>query len=342
MNTILLTGGTGYIGSHCAVEFLNLGHKVIILDNFSNSSPNVIPKIEKLTNKTLYWHQVDLCNINDVISIFSLYPNISCVVHLAGLKAVAESTSNPLKYYQNNIQGLINLLLVMETFQINNFIFSSSATVYGIPEFIPLTENHKVDISCITNPYGKTKFISEQILSDVSKTNQNIKIIILRYFNPIGAHPSGYIGESSKGIPNNLLPYVTNVAVGNLKHINIYGNDYDTFDGTGVRDYIHVIDLAKGHISAYHRLLLDECKGVEIYNLGTGKGYSVLEVINEMSKTVGFSIPTIICPRRNGDIDKVYADPTLAWNKLGWKAELNLTDMCRDAWRFQKDNPDGY
>ena len=334
---ILLTGGTGYIGSHCAVEFLNLNYNIIIIDNFSDSTSDIIPRINNIvTNKNkLYWHQVDILNINDITSVFKLYPNISCVIHLAGCKSIYESMCNPLKYYQNNVQGIINLLLIMEKFNINKFIFSSSATVYGIPKALPLKETS--DLNPI-NPCGQSKLICEQILSDISKYNNKIKIIILRHFNPIGAHQSGKIGKNPKNIPNNLISYITQVAIGKFQYLNIFGNDYSTFDGTGIRDYIHIVDLAKGHIAAYNRLNENECKNIEIYNLGIGKGYSVFEILNEMSNVVGFQIPYKICKRRLGDIDELYADISLANNKLKWKPELGLKQMCHDAWNWQKNN----
>lgn len=327
---ILVTGGAGYIGSHTCVELLNNNYEVIIVDNFSNSKPETLNKIKTITNKSFISYDRDLLNINDIKMIFN-ENKIESVIHFAGYKAVGESVKNPLMYYRNNIIGTINLLEVMAEYDVKNFVFSSSATVYGDPEELPIKENFPLSV---TNPYGRTKLMIEDILQDVFKSDGSWNIVILRYFNPIGAHESGLIGEEPKGIPNNLMPYITQVAAGKRKYLNIYGNDYPTIDGTGVRDYIHVVDLARGHIKALERL--DKNKGIDIYNLGTGKGYSVLELVQAFEKVNNIKIPYRVIERRPGDIAECYADPTKAQMELGWETEKDIGNMCRDAWMFQR------
>jgi UDP-glucose 4-epimerase len=334
---IFLTGGAGYIGAHTAVELLNQGHKVIIADNYTNSSPIVINRIENITGKTVKSYEIDVENLEALNNVFA-YNTIDAVIHFAGLKAVGESLSVPLKYYRNNIDSTLSVLETMNKYNVQNLVFSSSATVYGTPEKLPLTEDMKVG-PC-NNPYGWTKLMIEQIIRDYAISNSQFSGILLRYFNPVGAHSSGLIGESPNGIPNNLMPIITQVAVGKLKELHVYGNDYPTKDGTGVRDYIHVVDLAKGHLAA-----LDYCvenTGVDVFNLGTGAGYSVLEMINTFSEINNVELPYSFVQRRLGDIAACYADPSKAEKILGWRAELGLDDMCRDAWNWQKMNPNGY
>lgn len=338
---VLITGGAGFIGSHCVLTFLENHFDVIIVDNFSNSSQKIIPRIRNLnsTSSKLFVYDNDILNINSLSDIFEHHPHISCILHLAGLKSVNESVSNPLKYYSNNVTGLLNILSMVKKYNISKFIFSSSATVYGNPSSLPLTE--KSSLRPI-NPYGKTKLICEQILQDFTNSVQNFKVITLRYFNPIGSHPSGQIGEEPKGIPNNLMPYITQVIIGKQKYLKIFGNDYDTHDGTGVRDYIHVVDLANGHLAAFKRLLSPNCNSFEVYNLGTGKGYSVLDILEQMSKIISEDIPYKIVERRNGDCSKIYTDPSFANKNLNWSAKYNLKDMCYHSWKWQKLNPNGY
>jgi UDP-glucose 4-epimerase len=334
--SILVTGGAGYIGSHTCVELLNAGYEIIIADNFSNSKPEVLKRIKEITGKVFKFYEVDLLNREDLEKVFS-ENQIEAVVHFAGLKAVGESVSVPLSYYHNNITGTLILCQIMKKFNVKKIVFSSSATVYGIPESVPVSEDFPLST---TNPYGSTKLMIEQILKDVYISDNMWSITLLRYFNPIGAHESGKIGEDPNGIPNNLMPYITQVAVGKRKNLNIFGDDYDTHDGTGVRDYIHVVDLAKGHLKALEKVI--NSNGVEAYNLGTGKGYSVLDVVNSFIKATGIPIPYIITERRPGDIAECYANPRKALAELGWKAEKNMDDMCRDSWRWQKNNPKGY
>lgn len=333
---ILLTGGAGYIGSHTCVELLNAGHNAIIADDFSNSDKKVLERIKKITGKDALLYEVDVKDEKALSKIFE-ENKIDAVIHFAGFKAVGESCQKPLMYYQNNIDSTVVLLKVMEKYGVNNIVFSSSATVYGIPETVPLVEG--MPTSC-TNPYGWTKLFNEQIITDAANANKNISAVLLRYFNPIGAHESGLIGENPNGIPNNLMPYITQVAVGKLKELGVFGNDYDTHDGTGVRDYIHVVDLARGHVKAIE--YADSHKGVEIFNLGTGIGYSVLDIVNAFMKANDLTIPYSIKPRRAGDIAKCYADPKKSNEILGWKAEKSLEDMCKDSWNWQKNNPNGY
>ncbi|NMA95281.1 MAG: UDP-glucose 4-epimerase GalE [Clostridiales bacterium] len=332
---ILVTGGAGYIGSHTCIELLNAGFEVIIVDNFSNSKPEAIKRIENITGKDISLYEADILNRDDLEIIFS-ENDIDAVVHFAGLKAVGESVEKPLSYYHNNITGTIIRGDVMREYGVKNIVFSSSATVYGPENESPLTED--MPLGAI-NPYGQTKLMIEQILKDLSYSDEDWSIALLRYFNPIGAHESGDIGEDPSGIPNNLMPYITQVAVGKREKLYVFGDDYDTHDGTGVRDYIHVVDLAKGHISALEYIL--DSKGVDAFNLGTGTGYSVLDVIHAFEKASEKKIPYEIVDRRPGDLAICYADPTKASKELGWKAEMGLSEMCKDSWRWQEKNPDG-
>ncbi len=333
---ILLTGGAGYIGSHTAVELLNDGWDVVIADNFYNSSPEVLIRIEELTGRKPVFYEIDVCNRDALDKLFS-EQNIDAVVHFAGYKAVGESVAKPEMYYANNLNSTLVLVDVMKKYGCKNLVFSSSATVYGIPETVPLVET--MPTGC-TNPYGWTKLMNEQILTDIAKANTDMSIVLLRYFNPIGAHKSGRIGEDPNGIPNNLVPYITQVAVGKLEHLNVLGNDYPTHDGTGVRDFIHVVDLARGHLAALTYSF--ENNGVEIFNLGTGTGYSVLDIVNAFEKVNGVKVPYVFAPRRPGDVAECYADATKAHSMLNWQAVHTLEDMCRDSWKWQKSNPNGY
>ena len=337
---ILVTGGAGYIGSHTCVELLNAGYDIVVLDNLSNSSPKAIEAIKRITKRDFTFYHTDLLNIEELYKIFASNP-IEAVIHFAGLKSVSESTQVPLLYYENNLTGTINLLKTMLKFDVKTFIFSSSATVYGDNEHVPLAEEeNKGDQIVTSNPYGTTKLFIERVLQDVQKAHRNFSITILRYFNPIGAHKSGEIGEDPNGIPNNLLPYISQVAVGKLDKLHIFGNDYPTKDGTGVRDYIHVVDLALGHIKA-----LEHCKdkaGVHTYNLGTGRGYSVLEVLGAFEKACGRQIPYIVDARRPGDVATSYANPSKANKELSWIATRGLDEMCSDAWRWQQLHPHGF
>ena len=334
---ILVTGGTGFIGSHTCVELLNAGYDVIIADNLYNSKEMVVDRIVQITGKRPKFYNLDLRNYDSVSELFDL-ENIDAVIHFAGYKAVGESVKEPLKYYRNNLGSTINLCKAMKRHGCFSIVFSSSATVYGDPAFVPITE--ECPLGETTNPYGATKSMQERILSDLWQSDNRWHVMLLRYFNPIGAHESGLIGEDPKGIPNNLLPYVAQVASGKLEKVHVFGNDYDTPDGTGVRDYIHVVDLAKGHVAAIKGM--DQVSGVGIFNLGTGIGYSVLDIIKAFSAACGKEIPYVIDPRRPGDVATCYSDPSKAEKILGWKAEKNLEDMCRDAWRWQSKNPDGY
>ena len=337
MSTILVTGGAGFIGSHTVVELQNAGYDVVVLDNLSNSSEKSLERVEKITGKPVKFYKKDILDREGLNEVFEKEDIDSCI-HFAGLKAVGESVVKPWEYYENNIAGTLTLVDVMRKHGVKNIIFSSSATVYGTPERVPITED--CPKGEIANPYGQTKSMIEQILTDVHQADPEWNVVLLRYFNPIGAHPSGLIGEDPTGIPNNLMPYITQVAVGKLKELGIFGDDYQTPDGTGVRDYIHVVDLAKGHVKAL-KALERNC-GVEIYNLGTGRGYSVLEVVNAFMKATGVNIPYSIKPRRPGDIDSYYSDPSKAKRELGWEAELGIEEMCADAWRWQKNNPKGF
>lgn len=333
---ILITGGAGYIGSHTCVELLNNNYKIIVVDNLSNSSIESLNRVKEITGKQFEFYKENVLNREKMNEIF-LENNIEAVIHFAGFKAVGESTTIPLAYYYNNIISAIVLCDVMQKHNVKNFIFSSSATVYGIPKTSPITEEFPLSV---TNPYGQTKLMIEQIMRDVAKADDEWSIALLRYFNPFGAHQSGSIGEDPNGIPNNLMPYVTQVAVGKLKELNIFGNDYPTKDGTGVRDYIHVVDLAKGHVKALEKVL--KTKGVEAYNLGTGKGYSVLEMVKAFEKVSGKKIPYKVIGRRPGDVAICFADVSKAKRELGWEAEYGLEEMCVDSWRWQVNNKNGY
>ncbi|HKJ65520.1 MAG TPA: UDP-glucose 4-epimerase GalE [Desulfopila sp.] len=334
---LLVTGGAGYIGSHTCLELLSEGHEVIVVDNLSNSSRESLLRVEELTGKNLVFHQVDLLDEDDLDEVFRSAPPIDGVIHFAGLKAVGESVDKPLLYYNNNIKATLNLCEAMVRHDVTAIIFSSSATVYGDPATVPIKENFP--LSC-TNPYGRTKLMSEEILTDLSLARADWDVILLRYFNPVGAHDSGRIGEDPGGIPNNLMPFVSQVAVGKLERLSVYGNDYPTGDGTGVRDYIHVVDLARGHVKALQKI--GGGGGVNIYNLGTGRGYSVLEVVKAFEAASGRSIPYEVTPRRAGDIATCYADADKAWKELGWKAERGMEEMCTSTWKWQRSNPDGY
>jgi UDP-glucose 4-epimerase len=334
---ILVTGGAGYIGSHTCVELLNHGYDVVIVDNLYNSKKVAVERIGEITGKTPTFYQADIRDRKAMDEIFAK-EDISAVIHFAGLKAVGESVQKPLEYYENNINGTLVLCDAMRNAGVKNIVFSSSATVYGDPAFIPITE--ECPKGTCTNPYGWTKWMLEQILTDIQKADPEWNVILLRYFNPIGAHESGLIGEDPKGIPNNLVPYVAQVAVGKLACLGVFGDDYDTPDGTGVRDYIHVVDLARGHVDALKKL--EENAGVSVYNLGTGTGSSVLDVVKAFEKACGKKIPYEIKPRRAGDIATCYADSKKAYEELGWKAEKDMDDMCADSWRWQSMNPNGY
>ena len=335
--SILVAGGAGYIGSHTVVELQNAGYDVVVVDNLSNSSEKSLQRVEKITGKKAKFYCADILDRNALNIIFDKEPIEACI-NFAGLKAVGESVEKPWEYYHNNITGTLVLTDVMRKHGVRNMIFSSSATVYGNPAFIPITE--ECQKGEITNPYGQTKGMLEQILTDIQKADPEWNVILLRYFNPIGAHESGTIGENPNGIPNNLMPYITQVAVGKLKCLGVFGNDYDTPDGTGVRDYIHVVDLANGHVKALKKL--QENCGLEIYNLGTGQGCSVLDMVKNFEAVSGVKIPYEIKPRRQGDIAACYADASKAQRELGWKAERGIREMCEDAWRWQKNNPNGY
>lgn len=333
---ILVTGGAGYIGSHTCVELLNAGHEIVVLDNLSNSKLEALDRIKEITGKDFKFYQADLLNKNELITIFS-ENKIGAVIHFAGLKAVGESVSIPLHYYHNNITGTLILCEVMEMFEVHNMVFSSSATVYGSQQCVPLHEELPIGA---TNPYGRTKLMIEEILRDVYVANNNWSIALLRYFNPVGAHSSGLIGEDPNGIPNNLVPYITQVAVGKLPQLKVFGNDYPTQDGTGIRDYIHVVDLAAGHLKALEKVM--DSQGVNAYNLGTGNGYSVMEMIHAFERASGRSIPYEIIDRRPGDIGISYADASKAKNELHWVAQKGLDEMCKDSWLWQVNNPNGY
>ena len=335
--TILVTGGAGYIGSHTCVELLNAGYDVVIIDNLYNSNQKAVDRIEEITGKKVKFYPDDMMNRAAVKRVFD-ENKIDAVIHFAGLKAVGESVHKPIEYYRTNIGSTLNLTDEMRAHGCKNIIFSSSATVYGDPAEIPITEN--CPKGTCTNPYGWTKWMQEQILTDIHTADPEWNVILLRYFNPIGAHKSGLIGEDPKGIPNNLLPYVAQVAIGKLPEINVFGNDYDTPDGTGVRDYIHVVDLARGHVKAIERFAKKD--GVFVCNLGTGHGYSVLDVIHAFEKACGKELPYVIRERRPGDIATCYSSPAKAEKELGWTAEYDLEDMCRDSWNWQQKNPNGY
>lgn len=333
---ILVTGGAGYIGSHTCVELLNAGYEIVVLDNLYNSSEKCLDAVKKITGKDFPFYEVDLLDYEGTEKVFK-ENKFDAVIHFAGLKAVGESTRIPLTYYHNNITGTLHLMQLMEKYDVNNIVFSSSATVYGMPKTVPITEDFP---RSTTNPYGATKLMIEDIMTDAVNANPKLSVTLLRYFNPIGAHKSGTIGEDPKGIPNNLLPYVAQVAVGKLERVHVFGNDYPTPDGTGVRDYIHVVDLAIGHLKA-----IEHCSdkaGVHVYNLGTGKGYSVLQVIDAFSKACGKEIPYQIDPRRPGDIAECFANAQKAEKELGWTAKREIAEMCEDSWRWQSTHPNGF
>ena len=333
---ILVTGGAGYIGSHTLVELLKQDYEVVVVDNFSNSNPEVLIRIQEITGKKFKFYELDLKNDHALNGVF-VENKIDAVIHLAGLKSVGESVSQPMKYYHDNLTNALILFEIMQKHGIKKLVFSSSATVYGMHNEPPLLETSTLSA---TNPYGYTKLMLEQILKDIYVSDNGWSIALLRYFNPIGAHPSGRIGEDPKGIPNNLMPYVTQVAVGKRECLSVFGDDYETHDGTGVRDYIHVVDLAQGHLKALDHIMVSE--GIDAFNLGTGVGYSVLDVIKSFEAANGIAIPYKIQSRRPGDIASCYAEVSKAFKTLGWKTQLDLNDMCRDAWRWQKKNPDGY
>ncbi len=334
---ILVTGGAGYIGSHTVVELQNAGYDVVVVDNLSNSSEKSLERVEKITGKPVTFYKADILDRDALNAIFDKEKIDSCI-HFAGLKAVGESVQKPWEYYENNISGTLTLVDVMRKHEVKNIIFSSSATVYGDPAVIPITE--ECPKGQCTNPYGWTKSMLEQILADMQKADKEWNVILLRYFNPIGAHKSGTMGENPNGIPNNLMPYITQVAVGKLKELGVFGNDYDTPDGTGVRDYIHVVDLAVGHVKALKKI--EENVGLGIYNLGTGVGYSVLDIVKNFEEATGVKIPYVIKERRAGDIAACYSDASKAKRELGWEAQNGIKEMCADSWRWQSNNPNGY
>ncbi|MEQ3659071.1 MAG: UDP-glucose 4-epimerase GalE [Glaciecola sp.] len=337
MKSILVTGGTGYIGSHTVLQLLDANFEVIILDNFSNSSDESLKRVEKLTGKQAKLYEGDIRDSDLLNTIFTSH-KIDGVIHFAGLKAVGESVEKPLMYYENNVYGTLNLCKAMAEHGVKNIVFSSSATVYGDPVVLPLNENLPTGMP--TNPYGQSKLMVELMLKDLYKADSEWNIVLLRYFNPAGAHPSGLIGEDPNGIPNNLMPFITQVATGKREFLSVFGDDYDTPDGTGVRDYIHVDDLANGHLKALNKL--SDKAGLVTYNLGTGQGYSVLEMVTNFEKASGQKVPYKITPRRSGDVAACYADPKLAAEELGWTANKGLKEMCEDSWRWQSTNPNGY
>ncbi|NQX60396.1 UDP-glucose 4-epimerase GalE [Paenibacillus qinlingensis] len=334
--SILVTGGAGYIGSHTCVELLNAGYEIVVVDNLSNSSSESLSRVKELTGKDFEFYPINLLHRQDLESVFKRH-SIEAVIHLAGLKAVGESVSLPLRYYHNNISGSIVLYELMQEHGVKNIVFSSSATVYGMSESVPITEDSPLGA---TNAYGRTKLMIEEMMRDLHVSDPTWSIALLRYFNPIGAHSSGRLGEDPNGIPNNLMPYITQVAVGALKELQVYGNDYATPDGTGVRDYLHVVDLARGHLKALEKVIATT--GVEAYNLGTGQGYSVLEMVNAFERVTGRHVPYKITSRRTGDIGVCYSDPTKAERELGWIAYKGIDEMCLDSWRWQTYNPQGY
>jgi len=336
--SILVSGGAGYIGSHACVELIEAGYDIIVADNLSNSSEEAVRRVEKITGKQIPFIVAELCNPEETKAIFEKYPEIDSVMHFAGLKAVGESVAKPLEYYTNNLVSTLVLLNVMREHGVKNFVFSSSATVYGDPASVPIREDFPTGGT--TNPYGTTKLFIERILIDYCKADPTLNVALLRYFNPIGAHASGLIGEDPNGIPNNLVPYIAQVAVGKLEKLHVYGNDYPTRDGTGVRDYIHVVDLAQGHVAALKKL--ETGCGLFICNLGTGNGYSVMEVLRAYEKACGKTLPYVVDPRRPGDIAECYAEPKRALEEMGWQAKLGIDEMCASSWKWQSMNPNGY
>ena len=334
---VLLTGGAGYIGSHTAIEFIKAGYDIVVADNFSNSKPEAVRRTRELAGVDFPFYNIDVCDKEKLDALFSA-EGIDAVVHFAGLKAVGESCQKPLEYYKNNIDSTLVLLEVMKAHGTKRIIFSSSATVYGAPDTVPIKET--APVGRCTNPYGRTKYFIEQILGDAAVADGDMSVVLLRYFNPVGAHESGRIGEDPAGIPNNLMPFISQTAVGKRKELSVFGNDYPTPDGTGVRDYIHVVDLARGHVAAMGYAAAHT--GVEVFNLGTGVGYSVLDMVNAFIKSTGVNVPYKFAPRRSGDIAECYADATKAKEILGWQAEKTLEDMCRDTWKWQSANPNGY
>ena len=335
---ILVSGGAGYIGSHTCIELMAAGHEILVADNFYNSCQEALNRVEQISGKKVPFVNIDLCDAARVDELFDAHPEIDAVIHFAAYKAVGESVSKPLEYYTNNLVSCLNVLNSMHRHGVKNFVFSSSATVYGDPASVPIREDFPVGAA--TNPYGATKVMNEQILKDLCKADPTMNVALLRYFNPIGAHESGLIGEDPNGIPNNLVPYIAKVAVGKLEKVHVFGNDYNTPDGTGVRDYIHVVDLARGHVAALKKLSTN-C-GLFICNLGTGHGYSVLDVIKAYSKACGKELPYVIDPRRPGDIAECYADPTKAREELGWEAQYGIEEMCASSYKWQSMNPNGY
>ncbi|PBH38055.1 UDP-glucose 4-epimerase GalE [Clostridioides difficile] len=333
---VLVAGGAGYIGSHTAIDLLESGYEVVIVDNLSNSNSIVVDRIKELSKKPVKFYNIDIRNKDEMHVVFK-ENNIESIIHFAALKAVGESVEKPIEYYSNNLISTLNLFELMREYGVKKFVFSSSATVYGDPHTCPILEDFPLSV---TNPYGRTKLMIEQMLVDISKADKSLDIALLRYFNPVGAHKSGRIGEEPNGVPSNLMPYITKIAVGKLKELSVYGNDYPTHDGTGVRDYIHVLDLAAGHVKALQKL--EENPGLVVYNLGTGKGYSVLDLVKAFSKASGKEIPYKIVGRRAGDVAMCYADSSKAEKELGWKAKYELEEMCEDSWRWQSMNPNGY
>ena len=336
--SVLVCGGAGYIGSHTCVELLNAGRDIVVADNLANSCAEAVRRVERITGRSVPFIEAELCDPAQTEAIFAAHPDIDAVIHFAGLKAVGESVRKPLEYYTNNLVSTLVLLNVMRKHGVRNFIFSSSATVYGDPASVPIREDFPTGDT--TNPYGTTKLFQEKILTDYCAAAPDLNVALLRYFNPIGAHESGLIGEDPNGIPNNLVPYIAQVAVGKLEKLHVYGDDYPTPDGTGVRDYIHVVDLARGHVAALKKL--EQNCGLFICNLGTGKGYSVLDVLRAYEKACGKKLPYVVDPRRPGDIAECYAEPRKAFEEMGWKAELGIEEMCASSWKWQSMNPNGY
>lgn len=335
--SILVSGGAGYIGSHTCIELINAGYEVLVADSLVNASEEALARVAKIVGKEIPFIKIDLCDAQAVDNLFATHPEIESVIHFAALKAVGESVSKPLEYYTNNLVNTLNVLNSMRKYDVKNFVFSSSATVYGDPASVPITEDFPLST---TNPYGTTKLFIERILNDICAVTPDFNVALLRYFNPIGAHESGLIGEDPNGIPNNLVPYIAKVAVGSLKEVHVFGNDYPTPDGTGVRDYIHVVDLARGHVAALKKL--SENCGLFICNLGTGKGYSVLDIIEAYGKACGKELPYVVDARRPGDIAECYADPTKAREQLHWEAQYGIEEMCASSWKWQSMNPNGY